>query len=164
MAKTIRTTLIALTVVIFATIGAIIYIQVSTKAGTVVAHPQNQTWGKFTAGSTTLDIEIATTPAERERGLSGRTTPLTDSRGMLFVFDQPGTYAFWMPDMHFAIDMIWIGADGKIVDIKKNATPESYPSAFKPSAPAVYVLEVGSGNAEKWGWKQGTPTQFTTTK
>jgi uncharacterized membrane protein (UPF0127 family) len=159
-----RKILITLTVVIFVTIGAVIYLQVGTKAGTAIAHPQNQTWGKFTAGSTTLDVEIATTPAARERGLSGRTTPLLDTRGILFIFDHPDTYTFWMPDMHFAIDIIWIGADGTIVDIKKNATPESYPSAFKPSAPAVYVLEVGTGNAEKWGWKQGTATQFTITK
>lgn len=147
----------------FLTVVVYISILVDQRAATIT-YAQRQTWGKFTAGSTTLDVEIATTPDERERGLSGRMTPLPDSQGMLFVFDHADTYTFWMPDMHFAIDMIWIGEDGKIVDIKSDATPESYPAAFKPSAPAVYVLEVSSGNAVKWGWKPGTPTQITITK
>ncbi len=69
---------------------------------------------------------------------------LAENQGMLFVFDQPDYYSFWMKDMQFAIDIIWIDENKKIVDITQNAESESYPKTFQPSSPAQYVLEVNS--------------------
>src|SRR4026208_1251957 len=63
----------------------------------------------------TLNIEIAQTQIEREKGLSGRDT-LPENSGMLFVFDKPDYYAFWMKDMKFPLDFIWI-RDQKVVQI-----------------------------------------------
>src|SRR3989304_6446445 len=63
---------------------------------------------------TTINVEIAQTEAEREQGLSGH-KPLADDEGMLFIFDKPGYHGFWMKDMLFSIDIIWISADKKIV-------------------------------------------------
>lgn len=99
-------------------------------------------------------IEIVRTSEEFARGLSGH-APLAENEGMLFLFDQPDRYSFWMPDMRFAIDIIWIGSDWRIVDISHNVTPESYPEVFTPSAPAQYVLEVPADSAERYGWKVG---------
>ncbi len=130
---------------------------------TAIAHPQNQTWTTLTGERTTINIEVVDTPASRERGLSGRLS-LPEGQGMLFVFDSDATYSFWMPNMRFAIDIIWIDSEGRIVDIKEHATPESYPEAFKPKNPARYVLEVGSGYAQKWGWHEGTTLKFRITK
>lgn len=113
----------------------------------------------LTDGTTEVAIEVATTSEAHMRGLSGRAS-LASKQGMLFVFDHDDIYPFWMPDMHFAIDMIWIAEDKHIVFIKKNATPESYPELFTPTAKARYVLEVASGEAEKMGWKEGTLLQF----
>ena len=67
-----------------------------------------------------IKVELAITPEARARGLSGR-QGLTQDEGMLFVFDTPGKYPFWMKDMNFAIDMIWISEDSKVVYIKKDA-------------------------------------------
>lgn len=110
-------------------------------------------------GKHSIAIEIATTSEAHKRGLSGRTL-LPLGQGMLFVFDHTDIYPFWMPDMHFAIDIIWIGEDKRIVFIKEHATPESYPELFTPPAPARYVLEVADGEVKKMGWKEGTALQF----
>lgn len=114
----------------------------------------------LTASSTTIAVMIAETPEEREHGLSGRTT-LDADMGMLFVFDHPDRYGFWMPNMLFPLDIIWIDANWRIVDIAPGVTPASYPLVFKPKSEAQYVLEVNAGNAAAWGWGVGTGFAFT---
>ncbi len=100
-------------------------------------------------GQAVVSVEIADTAEKRTLGLSGRTALLLNA-GMLFVFDNEDYHTFWMKDMNFPLDLIWIGADMKIVDIFKNARPDTYPKyAFKPDHPAKYVLEVNAGWAEK---------------
>lgn len=110
--------------------------------------------GSLNIGTTTISVEIARAASERKQGLSGRSS-LEQYHGMLFIFDHPERYGFWMPDMCFAIDIIWIDADWRIIDISKNVTPESYPELFTPTTPALYVLEVGAGTAQKFGWEKG---------
>src|SRR5450759_2107151 len=95
-----------------------------------------------------IKVDLALTPAEQEQGLSARTTLAEDS-GMLFVFDRPGQYPFWMKDMNFPIDMIWITEDMKVVYIKKDARPELYPETYGSGNDAKYVLEVVSGFSDK---------------
>lgn len=68
----------------------------------------------------TLQVEVVNTPQSIEQGLSGRETLETD--GMLFVFPQAAPRAFWMKDMRFAIDILWI-RDGKIVGRAESASP-----------------------------------------
>lgn len=96
----------------------------------------------------TLKTELALTPDAQNRGLSGR-IGLAEDESMLFIFDHPDRYSFWMKDMNFPIDIIWIDKDFKIVFIKKNVMPETYPEGFKPTKDALYVLEVVSGFSEK---------------
>lgn len=107
----------------------------------------------------TLRAELALTPESQAQGLSDRNS-LAEDAGMLFVFDRPGKYPFWMKDMNFAIDIIWIGEDLRIVYIKKDARPESYPEAFGPGKDAKYVLEVVSGFSEKNNLKEGDKVEF----
>lgn len=104
--------------------------------------------------------EIVDTRESREQGLSGR-KGLAEDEGMLFVFDQSGKYGFWMKDMLFAIDMVWINKDGVVVHVERNATPESYfsvtpPQTFVNVPEAKYVLEIVAGEAEKHGLYLGT--------
>ena len=66
-----------------------------------------------------------------------------------------------MPNMRFAIDIVWIDADRRIVSIAHRVPPESYPTTYSPSAPALYVLEVPSGTAERYGWKTGDMVMIT---
>lgn len=111
-----------------------------------------------------IKVDLALTPAQQNQGLSGRSA-LLENEGMLFVFDTPGKYSFWMKDMNFPIDMIWIQgentADLKIVYIKKNARPELYPETYGPDREANYVLEVVSGFAEKNNLQVGDSVEFT---
>lgn len=112
----------------------------------------------LTDGTSTLVIDYAVTPEEQKRGLSGRPS-LPEGRGLLFVFERPAP-PFWMPDMNFAIDIVWIGEDKRIVDITENATPESYPTTFAPKFPATYVLEIAAGEARNLGFATGTQLMF----
>lgn len=96
-----------------------------------------------------VNVDVSDTEALREKGLSGRVS-LPDGAGMLFVYQEDGVYSYWMPDMHFPIDIIWFDENLKIVYIQENATPESYPRVFSPEVPARYVLEVPAGFVQKY--------------
>lgn len=95
-----------------------------------------------------IAVEIADTPEEISLGLSGRES-LMEGTGLLFMFEIPAKYGFWMKDMMFSIDIIWIDENWKIVDIHKNVKPETFPDKFSPKTPAQYVLEVPSGTTEQ---------------
>ena len=92
----------------------------------------------------TAHVSIADTAEKRELGLSGR-AGLAPDEGMLFIFPTEGKYSFWMKDMRFAIDILWIASDGTIVYTKEGASPDTFPQTFVSYTPAQYVLEVSSG-------------------
>jgi uncharacterized membrane protein (UPF0127 family) len=94
-----------------------------------------------------VQLAVADTPDRRRRGLSGYDS-LDDNEGMLFVYDDSGNRGFWMKDMDFAIDIIWLDEDSEVVTIKRKAQPKSYPNTFYPTEPAKNVIEVASGMAE----------------
>ncbi len=103
-----------------------------------------------------IPVELANSIISRMKGLSGRPS-LGAKSGMLFIFDKPGIYGFWMPFMKFPIDIIWIN-DGEVIDISANI-PNDFnpinPRVYKPSQPAQYVLEVNAGFSEKENIKIG---------
>jgi len=105
-------------------------------------------------GNSVVKAEVSMTPESREKGLSGR-VGLLDGEGMLFIFDKPGFYNFWMKDMNFPIDIIWISENLEIADITENVEPKSFPKTFSASKPARFVLEVNAGWAEKHSVKTG---------
>lgn len=95
-------------------------------------------------------VEVVDTKSSREQGLSGR-EKMKNDEGMLFVFDVPGRYGFWMKDMLFPLDIIWINQNGVVVEVERNAKPDSYPKTYMNASPASYVLELSSGVAEEQG-------------
>ena len=107
----------------------------------------------------TLKVDLALTPETQEQGLSGR-SELKEDESMLFVFNHTDKYPFWMKDMNFPIDIIWIGEDLRVVYIKKDAKLESYPEVFAPDKDARYVLEVFSSFSEKNNLKEGDKVEF----
>ena len=113
----------------------------------------------LTIGGKTLEVEIADTLVSRKQGLSGKES-LGDNQGMLFVYGEPGNYSFWMKDMKFAIDIIWIDENKKIVDIVKNISPDTFPQTFQPSSPAQYALEVNAGWTDKNFVRMGDLVEF----
>ena len=111
-------------------------------------------------GEVELTVEVADSRPDQVKGLSGRSC-LGDGAGMLFVYGDASTErCFWMKDMNFAIDMIWLDKDRQAVSIQSNVPPDSYPKSFCPDKPAQYVLEVKSGFAKQSGWLVGTKFEF----
>jgi uncharacterized membrane protein (UPF0127 family) len=102
----------------------------------------------------TISVEVVDTPAERERGLSGRES-LGRNQGMLFVFSDPSEYCLWMKDMKFPIDMIWLDEKKQVLHIQESAQPDSYPESFCPPGDAKYILEVPAGSARAWSLTNG---------
>jgi uncharacterized membrane protein (UPF0127 family) len=98
-----------------------------------------------------INVDLAKTPEQHAKGLSIKNT-LNESEGMLFIFDTPKAHSFWMKDMKFPIDIIWISSDNKIVHIEKNLQPCTFfliCTSYSPHANSKYVLEVPSNYTTK---------------
>ena len=106
-------------------------------------------------GNVNLMVEIAATPAQMEQGLSDRNS-MDENQGMLFDFgQQPSGTPFWMKDMKFDLDIIWV-KDGKIVQISPQVSHELGSRNIISSAEAVdKVLEINAGVSEKLGLEVG---------
>jgi hypothetical protein len=114
---------------------------------------------RVTIGVHVVDAEVADTPERKQRGLSGRAA-LGESEGMLFSYDAPGRHGFWMPDMHFDLDILWIRA-GRIVHIEPRVPHADATTIYRPREPADLVLEVPAGTAERRGWRVGDRVEIT---
>ncbi len=99
-------------------------------------------------GGINLDIELAQNAQKQVQGLSGRPV-LPPNRAMLFAYNKPGYPAFWMKDMNFAIDIIWLDKNWMVADITENVSPETFPKTFTSASPVQYVLEVNGGFAKQ---------------
>lgn len=114
---------------------------------------------KIKIGDASLNIEIAETEAERAQGLSDRKS-LCEDCGLLFIFDSPGIYPFWMRRMYFDIDILWI-RNGEVVDITYGAKVppkeelEAPKTFYQSKVPVDMVLEVNAGWTEKNKVKMG---------
>src|SRR5512146_106688 len=110
-------------------------------------------------GGVSLRIDYATTEAERERGLGGRTS-LDPDEGMLFIFPKDDLYGFWMKDTLVPLDMFWLDAQGHVVFMERDVATSTYPNVFYPPVPARYVLETAAGFGEAHLVATGTPLQL----
>lgn len=100
-------------------------------------------------------VEVAATDAQKELGLGDRNSMQLD-HGMLFPYQIPNTYKFWMKGMRFPLDMIWI-KNKTIIDITKNvpvATTTIIPT-YSPISPVDMVLELNAGTVDLDGIKIG---------
>lgn len=100
-------------------------------------------------GTNIIKIEVADTPQKRAQGLGGRESIAPDT-GMLFIFDSSSRYQFWMKNMKFPLDIIYIN-QGQVVDFLKNV-PSPSPQQkdadlpiYSPTVEVDMVLEVNSG-------------------
>ncbi|MDA2922283.1 DUF192 domain-containing protein [Patescibacteria group bacterium AH-259-L07] len=113
-----------------------------------VQSPALNKFSRVKINNVLINVELAQTLKEKTRGLSGRDT-LYENQGMLFIYDTQDLYSFWMKDMKFPLDIIWIDKKYQIIDLHTNVLPESYPQTFQPKNPVQYVLEVNTGFCEK---------------
>lgn len=94
-----------------------------------------------------FEVEVVDTEKDRQRGLMYRES-LAENKGMLFIFDKPAPYDFWMPNVNFPLDIVWIDEGFEVVDIKtvppcKELKALNCPS-YPPEGAAKYVLEVNA--------------------
>lgn len=100
-----------------------------------------------------IDIEIADDNAERRIGLMFRES-MKENQGMLFIFPDEAIRSFWMRNTYMSLDMIFVNRNDEIVTIQKNTVPLTENSYFS-TRPAVYVIEVNAGFADRHGIKVG---------
>ena len=128
-------------------IGLIVFLLASRQK------PTKEGQYEISVGKNKVFVEIMDTPEKRARGLSGRSS-LSENEGLLFVFEEKDIMpAFWMKDMSFAIDIIWIN-DGVVIGISERVQPEpgrseSELTLYRPPDPIDYVLEVPAGFSDE---------------
>ena len=110
-------------------------------------------------------VEVAADSEERTRGLSERAS-LDSGTGMLFVFENPKRFRFWMKGMEFPLDIVWISSGCEVVDISFDVpfpdpkTPLDDLPRYSPESTAKYVLEINGGETAALGLRVGDPVKF----
>lgn len=100
-----------------------------------------------------FSVEIADDPSERAKGLMFR-EKLPVGSGMLFAYDNPGTVAFWMKNTALPLDMLFIGADGRVKRVASNAVP--FDETAIPGGDGIqFVVEINGGLATRLGLGEG---------
>ena len=108
-----------------------------------------------------IPVEVADTLKKRSLGLGERTS-LKKGWGMLFVFEKRKPYRFWMKDMQFPLDIIWLD-NNRIVHSIHNAKPANSrdePEVMTSPVPVNFVLEIAAGRATKLRLKTGQRMKF----
>ena len=108
-----------------------------------------------------VTVEVVSKDADLERGLMFRTS-LDQDKGMLFVFSADGIQPFWMKNMHFNLDILWISTDRDIVYIGRDipACAGDPCPVYTPDKKARYVLELNRGYTSSHHWNLGDKLDF----
>ena len=113
---------------------------------------------KVLVNSQTFKVIVAKSDKDKQIGLSGK-NKIEQDQGMLFIFDNPDYYSFWMKDMKFPIDIIYINGDKVTTVIDSARPPDSTKGnleTYQPLYKSDKVLEVNAGIANKYNIKKGT--------
>lgn len=117
---------------------------------------------QVTVNGVKLVADIAANEAQRTKGLAVKDR-LNDNESMLFVFPSASNQAFWMKDMKFPIDIIWMDVNKTVVHIEHSLEPcpaIGYCRTYTPGADSLYVLETVAGFADKYNITNGTRMEF----
>lgn len=111
--------------------------------------------GTRSLGTEAVKMDTLETKQEQMKGYTNRKRP-PDNHGFLYVLDKPSRYAYWMKNMLFSTDVVWLSADFRVVDLKAAIAPETYPDQiFEPVQPASYMLEFADGFIPRHGIEIG---------
>jgi len=100
-------------------------------------------------GPRTWHVEVVANPEDRSRGLSGRAS-LAPDKAMWFVLPKPGSHGFWMQGMQFAIDLVWVTAQGRVAGMETLTPCAQAPCPISyPPEPVAFVLETRAGEVPK---------------
>lgn len=115
--------------------------------------PQSLPITKIRVGPHAVSAEVASTPAQRTRGLMYRFS-LPADHGMLFVFPEPQPLAFWMRNTYIPLSIAYIDATGRILNIEDMAPRDE--STHPSHGAALYALEMRKGWFAERGVGPGT--------
>lgn len=105
-----------------------------------------------------MTVEVAETPAQRERGLMYRTEMAADA-GMIFNYHTDQRVAIWMKNTVLPLDLLFINADGSVFDVVKGAVPYSL-EIIPSGGPVRAVLELNAGTVERLSIRRGDTVRF----
>lgn len=108
--------------------------------------------------SPVFHLEVASRPETRVKGLMGRKV-LAPDQGMLFIFPEADDHGIWMKNTYVALDVIYIGADRKVVGVAGNLKVFSL-DEHKVGEPSKYIIEINAGLAAKYGISKGAKVEF----
>jgi uncharacterized membrane protein (UPF0127 family) len=108
---------------------------------------------RWNGGSARFNVEIADDDKERGRGLMFRES-MGRYNGMLFIYDKPGTVAFWMKNTLIPLDMVFLDRHGVVQHVHENAVPGSLKS-IRGGRNILAVLEVNGGLSSSLGLEVG---------
>lgn len=116
------------------------------------------------AATRTINVEVATTAAQSERGLGYRDSLAADA-GMIFDLHTTTRPTFWMKGMRIPLDMVWIGEDKRVAGVAANVAPQPGVAddqlrRYSSDTPVRYVLELNAGAAARLGFAPGTQLAF----
>lgn len=94
-----------------------------------------------------LTLVLTDTEQRKITGLSG-SKPLKDYEGMLFQFSVPGRYGFWMKDMKYSLDFLYL-RNNKVVEVRTDVSPETYPDIILPTVDFDSMIEMNAGSTSK---------------
>jgi len=114
-------------------------------------------------GGIVIHAEVASTQAQVEKGLMFRKS-LAPDHGMLFLFSKEEPLKFWMFQTLIPLDIVWMDADKRVVEISENTPPckteRDQCPVYGGSAPALFVLELAGGSVAHYHLKTGDTIQF----
>jgi uncharacterized membrane protein (UPF0127 family) len=152
--------IVALFGIIFLVFAIVVFFQINAK--TIGALLHSSPTSTVSINSVTFKVELAKTQEELMKGLSGRNS-LPQGQGMLFVFEKPSNYSFWMRGMKFPLDIVFIH-DKRVVRVFENVpaarADDASPSQFGSDVLSDKVLEINSGQAKKYKIKAGDIVTF----
>jgi uncharacterized membrane protein (UPF0127 family) len=115
--------------------------------------------GTVSINGDSYQVALANDAFKRGQGLSNQES-LMEDYGMMFFFHQAGRHSFWMKDMNFALDIIWVDNTGEIIHVAPNVSSDSFPNTFTPNQPALHVLEFNGGFMDEKGYKVGDFVEY----
>lgn len=133
-------------------------------AGPACARAQSHAKADVIIHGETIVVDVAESPEQQERGLSGRAR-LAPGEGMLFVYADAGSLVFWMRDMLIPIDIVWL-SNHRVVHIEASVPPPRPGTAlrelptYRAGQPANFVLELAAGRSRELGLKIGDRVEF----
>lgn len=149
--------------IILVIFAGVVFYQFRGRANTRTENAQTATTNATAKiNNQTFKVDVADEPNEWQRGLSGRDS-LDEDAGMLFLFKTTDYHNFWMKDMKFPIDIIFI-KDDTVVSVVKNAKPPTSKNdnlpLYKPEQPIDRVLEINAGLSDKHKIKKGDKVEI----